>query len=372
MLKNNEIPDSRSSGLLLNIFSNNFLLIGGGSREKAFEDIWQLKSNVMHTANDEPKSIVSNKLFSWKKISAQNNNENSFTERFGHCGVVIRNDKEDYVQIYIHGGQNHFKSAFYLDFFLIKIRKDEDITKNNLTATDKTSHFNNLQFIEFKNLIKYPVDIYNTPCERNSHTMCFDNTNKQFIYIFGGGNNLGLLNDLWAYDLKKEKFNLVALEANIIPAREMHGLIEYKDHLYILGGRLYDSIDNKIYKINLTTLKIDSDFTKLPTALCSFAYCLYKNYVIIYGGTDGVSFLNSITIYNLNNNKWAKSKLSFDIKGQEVKLDGKIGSHMSIDEENDSLIIFGGSSIHEDSNETQIFSLSALLNENNLIKITFE
>ena len=383
MLDKNEIPDSRSSGLLINISPNNFLLIGGGSREKAFGDIWQLSVSFPLTKISGEKTIKANKIFSWKKLLMDNINDNPFNPRFGHCGLTIRNDIEGLVQLYIHGGQNHFESSFFSDFFSIKIKfsenlnnetlkNNESFNKNDNQLSKKSFNSSNFQLIEFRNIIKYPTDIKNTPCERNSHSMCIDNINKKILYIFGGGNSIGLLNDLWEYNFDNEKFNLITLEENKIPSREMHGMIYYKDNLYILGGRLYDSIDDKIYKINLTTLKLDSDFTKLPRALCSFAYSPYKNYIIIYGGSDGVSFLNSIYIYNLNNNKWAKSKLNFDISGQLIKIDGKIGSHMSVDEENDTLDIFGGSSIHEDSNEAYVLSLSDLLNENNLIKVSYD
>lgn len=385
MIEKNEIPDSRSSGLLINIISNKFLLIGGGNREKAFEDIWQLTISNPFVDKAGEKIIGENKTCLWKKLTINNiNKDNPFSARFGHSGVTIRNINEGSVQLYIHGGQNLFKNAFFSDFFYIKIKTSENLNEEPNSKSQETviksvnersiklNSSKDLEITEFRNLIKYPIDIYNTPCERNSHSMCIEGLNRKKLYIFGGGNSIGLLNDLWEYNLESEIFKLINLDENSIPPREMHGMIYFKDSIFILGGRLYDSIDNKIYKVNLATLKVQSDFSRLPCSLCSFAYAIYKNYLIIYGGSDGVSFLNSIFIYNLNNNKWAQSKFNFDINGQVVKIDGKIGSQMSVDEENDILIIFGGSTIHEDSNETYILSLTALLNENNLIKVSYD
>jgi len=384
--KLNIFPDSRSSGLFLNIAPNNFLLIGGGSRDKSFDDIWQLtllNSQSNDYSIDDLKKIC--KKPNWKKLSFDISN-NLFNARFGHSGVSFKNEDENLLNLYIHGGQNHFTNSFYSDFFSLKFKNFENINslsyEQNINSklTINIDYFSNADdnssydrktynCIEFKNEIKFPVDINKTPCERNSHTMVLNYNTKKCLYIYGGGNSTGLLNDLWEFSLDTGLFKKILIDANRIAPREMHGMIYYKDHLYIFGGRLYDSIDKNMFRINLTNLKIESDFTNLPCSLCSFSYSLYKNYLIIYGGTDGINFLNNLYIYNLNNNKWAKSKLYNGKNGIDFSVDGKIGSHMSIDEESDLLVIFGGSSIHQDTKDTCIISISELLNENNLIQV---
>lgn len=375
-IKNSNLyPDSRSSGLLLNIAQNNFILIGGGSREKAFDDIWLLTINKNLTDNQINNPNDDQIIKIWKKLSMGKNSENSFKARFGHTGIIQKNEIDNSISLFIHGGQNHFTSAFYLDFLSIKFQNSENLNESDRKESNMILQINNkntiknYECVEFKNYIKFPVDINKTPCERNSHAMSLNNPTKKSLFIFGGGNGSGLLNDLWEFNIENETFKKVLIDGNKIPPREMHGMINYKDNLYIFGGRLYDSIDNKIYKINLNNLNIDSEFTNLPCCLCSFSYGVYKNYLIIYGGTDGISFLNSLYIYNLNNNKWAQSKLNLSKYEKESLVEGKIGSHMSIDEESDLLVIFGGSSIHQDSNETIVISISELLHENNLVQV---
>ncbi len=381
MVDNNEIkninvfPDPRSSGLLLNIAPFYFLLIGGGSREKVYDDVWLLNINKNIIKIQNTNGSEEQKLKVWKKLSNENFSENLFKARFGHCGIISRNDLENSFNLFIHGGQNHFTSSFYLDFFSIKFQYLENSNNFFEKVNDFVLQINtndgikNYDCMEYKNFIKFPVDINKSPCERNSHAIAINNITKKSIFIFGGGNGSGLLNDLWEFSLENENFIKFSIDSDKIPSREMHGMIYYKDNLYIFGGRLYDSIDNKMYKINLNSKKIECDFTTLPCALCSFSYEVYKNYLIIYGGTDGISFFNTLYIYNLKNNKWAKSKLNLCKYDREKLIEGKIGSHMSIDEESGILIIFGGSSIHQDSNETYVVSISELINENNLIQV---
>ena len=43
IINNSQTPDDRSSGCLLKISKNTFLLFGGGNREKTFTDFWELK-----------------------------------------------------------------------------------------------------------------------------------------------------------------------------------------------------------------------------------------------------------------------------------------------------------------------------------------
>lgn len=388
---NISLPEPRSSGLFINLNGCNFILIGGGNREKAFNELWQL--------NCESNQIDSQVLL-WHKLNMDKNIEAKLRPRFGHCGIIHKKENEDEFSIYIHGGQNHFLTGtFYLDFFQLKFNKNQEniITMedpksqalNELKANSKqisncnsksNSNINSKNnpnamkiytCYEIQNLIKFPVDIVKTPCERNSHTMAFDQ--KDSLYIFGGGNSSGLLSDLWKYSIENNLFSKIDFDETKIPPREMHGMIYYKDFLYIFGGRLYDAIDKKVYRINLNTSHIDSDFTTLPMPLCSFSYALYKNYLVIYGGTDGINFLSTIYIYNINNNKWAKSKLKLSKSSdKEAYLsEGKIGSHMAIDEENEIVLIFGGSSIQQDSNAFISLSLKDLLNENNLTPVLF-
>jgi hypothetical protein len=337
-------PDDRSSGLLLNIDKDRFLLFGGGNREKTFNDFWILKIDNNNGTYEQ----------TWHEIKA-NLNINS---RFGMVGLNINNN------IWIHGGQNYFESRYYADLILLNSQKQ--VENNNIT----------LSFV--KNFTNFPLDIKNIPKERNSHAIAPVKINENlFIYLFGGGCNEGLLNDLWQFDTADNKWTKCNLKGEEISAREMHGMINYvnknkESFLYIFGGRLYESVDNNIFRINISKGFTCEKVVTLPISICSFSYIGYKNYIIIYGGTDGITFLNDIIIFNITNHKLAKSKflINTELVNNDANLTpflGRIGSMMSIDESTGNLVIFGGSSLHKDTNYTFIVSLKDLLDENNII-----
>ena len=314
MEDNKKIPGERSAGVLLNLEKDIYFLFGGGNRDQTFNDSWLIKVLEGETL--------------WEELSL-----NKYIQaRFGSSAISINNN------IYIHGGQNYLESKFYGDFYQMQIKeKRVEIIKNHTI---------------------YPFEIDKFPCERNSHSIAYYQ-NK--IYLFGGGNGQGLLNDLWSFDIDKSVWNKHLLSGNEIKGREMHGMVCYNNYLYIFGGRLYEEIDKNLFRIDLNNFECNL-FKQIPIPMCSFTYCLYKNFIIIYGGTDGNIFLKDIIIYNINNNKWAKSK--YHPKIDESAFGGKISSMMAHDEDN--LIIFGGSFLHRDSNEVFLVSLIDLLNENNL------
>jgi len=340
---NQKMPDDRSSGTLLNVSKNEFLLIAGGNREKTFNDIWQLKID----------QIDGKFTATWNEV---NTNGNTFQPRFGTCGLKV-NLEEEKNTLWIHGGQNFFEAKHYADMLELEINS------------------NNSELISCLNHTIYPLNNLTTPRERNSH--CIVNNNNE-LYLFGGGSQEGLLNDLWSFNPINKKWTKHDYNSESIPSREMHGSVAYtnkngENFIYIFGGRLYESIDNKIYRINLSNLKCEC-LGEMPTPLCSFSYTVFKHFIVIYGGTDGITFINDIIIYNIITQKWAKSKVQInsdfiDNDANLIAFLGRIGSMMSLDPVTENLIIFGGSSLHKDTNYTFVINMNELLDENKLIPI---
>jgi len=350
-------PEDRSSGTLLNIGSSEFILIAGGNREKTYNDIWHM-------------SITSNNEVIWNEI--KNKYNHTLQQRFGCAGVTSKTE-DGVINIWLHGGQNFFENKHYADMVLLKLQKN----------------FSNIyELTSMKNYTNYPLDNKTTPRERNSHCLVYnsyrdkdqdqdeDEKNKEIFYLIGGGSSEGLQNDIWKFNTENYKWNKLDLQGEEIPAREMHGSVLFsssktkENFLYIFGGRLYESIDDKIYRVNISNNKIES-YGKMPNPLCSFSYTGYKHFIIIYGGTDGVSFINDIIIYNIVSQKWAKSKIQInsDFINNDPNLIGflgRIGSMMALDSISENLVIFGGSSLHKDNNYTFLVNLKELFDENNL------
>jgi len=220
-----------------------------------------------------------------------------------------------------------------------------------------------------ENLTKYPLDILKFPTERNSHSSVFDPYINS-IFIFGGGNLDGLNNELWEFSLNNSKWEKHPNKGNVPNGREMHSLIFYFNQLtkaktiFLLGGRLKEDVSNEIFAYNLES-KTWELFFSLPYKLCSFSAVIIKNFIVIYGGTDAVYFYNDIILLNIDTKKWFKSKIA--PQEAEVGYGGKIATMSSCDEE--FYIIFGGSSLSNDSNDIFILKHEELLDVNNLIEI---
>ncbi len=215
-----------------------------------------------------------------------------------------------------------------------------------------------------------PLDINKNPCDRNSHCMVKDD-NKERLYIFGGGTQEQLLNDLWCYDYSLKKYDLLNIkDINIIEPRELFGMCFHENNLIIFGGRLMDKIDRNSYIINLesNTCKLGP---KLPYPLCSFCFTKikYENdyYIIIYGGTDGNLFSNNFIVYNYSNETFKKSKyiINKELVNNDPNLSvflGRISSMMTYDEKNKKIILYGGSASDKEWDIINAVEIKDILN----------
>lgn len=154
------------------------------------------------------------------------------------------------------------------------------------------------------------------PAKRNSHAMVCDEK-KQVAYIFGGANSSGPLGDLWQLDLTSNKFKRVQLEDSEepLPAIEMHTahLINDGKTLLVIGGRALPKgtinlneiqFSDMIYAIDLEAGKV-SKFGSLPSALGSHVSAVVDDkYIVLYGGTNGYRFFDSILRYEISTQKW--------------------------------------------------------------------
>lgn len=119
------------------------------------------------------------------------------------------------------------------------------------------------------------------------------------------------------------------------------------EYLVVIGGRYRDQIQEHIYALDLSTLTWVRLF-KLPLKFCAHSSELVKDCVYIFGGTDGMKFLNDLLIFNLSNNKLYQAEL----KKQEIRkinMDGRMASSMSFDAKTNTLLIFGGCGYDDDS-----------------------
>lgn len=56
------------------------------------------------------------------------------------------------------------------------------------------------------------------------------------IYIFGGKNEDERFNDLWSFNLKNLRYELLPADGNVPAVRNGHTMNFYNDKLYVFGG----------------------------------------------------------------------------------------------------------------------------------------
>jgi hypothetical protein len=131
-----------------------------------------------------------------------------------------------------------------------------------------------------------------------------------------GANDEGPLKDIYEVNLETFEFSKMVLDETemLFPATEMHTCHVYKNsELIILGGRQQPGgttshndiiFTDEMISVNLETKKV-SMFGKLPTALGAHISALIDDkYILIYGGTNGFRFFDSLLRYEIETQKW--------------------------------------------------------------------
>jgi hypothetical protein len=127
------------------------------------------------------------------------------------------------------------------------------------------------------------------------------------LYIYGGANENGPLDDIFEYNSELNKFNYI-MPLNQKPlGREMHGGGIYYSHenkyMLVIGGRTLEGCSDAIYSYDFTKNEW-KQISKTPKPICSMGFEIINNkYAIMYGGTDGDKFLNEFLIYNIELNE---------------------------------------------------------------------
>ena len=176
------------------------------------------------------------------------------------------------------------------------------------------------------------------PPKRNSHTMV---TSGDKAYIFGGANSDGPRKDLFELDLTTYKYKSIKLNESEcqLPMIEMHTAHIYQgDKLLLIGGRALEvgkeldqiMFSDTIYQVDLTSGKV-SQFCLLPSALGSHvSFIVDDKYLLLYGGTNGLRFFDSILRCDLEFKLWTTmTKQPSELVGSPFFKDGRIASSYS-------------------------------------------
>ena len=108
------------------------------------------------------------------------------------------------------------------------------------------------------------------------------------LYMFGGLNGSGYLNDLWELDLLSYSWNQITYGGSSPPVRSGHHMRTYNDKIYIFGGGSNTTSHfNDLWELDLKTFNftmISTGRSSPPSARYGYGIDLYDNALYIFGG----------------------------------------------------------------------------------------
>ena len=160
---------------------------------------------------------------------------------------------------------------------------------------------------------------------------------------------------------------------------EMHSAHIYKGtHLLIIGGRSLEvgkplgniAFSDTIYAIELANGKV-STFGKLPAAVGSHVSAIIDDkYLIVYGGTNGYRFFDSILRYDLEEKAWTlMTKQPDELVGSAFFSDGRIAVACDAFSKGFA-VFFGGCSPENDCNDLIVVPYNHIKASANFSEIT--
>ncbi|KAF8246628.1 galactose oxidase [Wilcoxina mikolae CBS 423.85] len=206
------------------------------------------------------------------------------------------------------------------------------------------------------------------PCRRRAHTACLY---KNGIYVFGGGDGVRALNDVWRLDvadLSKPSWKVVSSATPPAPrsaansnsntavdqikpsARGYHTANMVGSKLIIFGGSDGDECFKDVWVFDVETtlwrcVEIKKSFSRL-----SHSATVIGSYLFVVGGHDGVEYSSEVLLLNLVTMQWDRRKV------YGMPPSGR-GYHCAVLYDS-RLFIIGGFDGHRVFNDTYILELA--------------
>ncbi|KUJ24248.1 galactose oxidase [Mollisia scopiformis] len=195
------------------------------------------------------------------------------------------------------------------------------------------------------------------PSKRRAHTACLW---RNGIYVFGGGDGVRALNDVWRLDVadtNKMSWKLISppstgpTEDKTKPkARGYHTANMVGSKLIIFGGSDGGECFRDVWVFDVETLTFSPVHIPVSYPRLSHTATIVGSYLFVIGGHDGVEYSNEVLLLNLVTMVWDKRK----IYGQLPKPRGYHGSVLH----DSRLIVVGGFDGGEVFGDVQILELA--------------
>jgi N-acetylneuraminic acid mutarotase len=156
-----------------------------------------------------------------------------------------------------------------------------------------------------------------SPSARRAHTACLY---KSGIYVFGGGDGVRALNDVWRLDvadMNKLSWNLVSgpstsespSRENKPKARGYHTANMVGSKLIIYGGSDGGECFNDVWVYDVETHVWKSVTIPITFRRLSHTATIVGSYLFVVGGHDGSEYSNDVLLLNLVTMTWDKRRV---------------------------------------------------------------
>lgn len=140
---------------------------------------------------------------------------------------------------------------------------------------------------------------------------------KDLMIIFGGYQGGSLVNKLYIQSLSD--FTWIQKEPDFFPSpRASHRAVLYNGHMWIYGGRSYDSnYLEDLWKLNLEdwTWSLIEYTGNAPGVVSAHSACVYGEVMLIFGGVrDMLKETNEMFTYDFKANNWVLIQTETDIE----------------------------------------------------------
>ncbi|CAZ83610.1 unnamed protein product [Tuber melanosporum] len=190
------------------------------------------------------------------------------------------------------------------------------------------------------------------PSRRRAHTACL---HKNGIYVFGGGDGVRALNDVWRLDvsdLTKPSWKLISAPPRPArpAARGYHTANMVGSKLIVFGGSDGDECFRDVWVFDLETNVWKCVSIKTSYPRLSHTATIVGSYLFVVGGHDGVEYSSEVLLLNLVTMQWDKRK----VYGMPPSGRGYHGAVLH----DSRLFVMGGFDGHDVFNDTYILELA--------------
>ncbi|KAH7319178.1 hypothetical protein BKA65DRAFT_513940 [Rhexocercosporidium sp. MPI-PUGE-AT-0058] len=154
------------------------------------------------------------------------------------------------------------------------------------------------------------------PSKRRAHTACLW---RNGIYVFGGGDGVRALNDVWRLDVadtNKMSWKLISAPTSASSedktkpkARGYHTANMVGSKLIIFGGSDGGECFRDVWVFDVETLSFSPVHIPVSYPRLSHTATIVGSYLFVIGGHDGVEYSNEVLLLNLVTMVWDKRKV---------------------------------------------------------------